>query len=585
MPRIQRLLVLSLSLLAAACATEPELARHPCPSPYVEADPGRTAIVRLPMRDCATLVTSVHFPEGAGPWPVILVRTPYGRGEEGMMPIDGAKLQFVPRGYVVVSQDVRGRFGSDGEFTVWQYEGVDGADTLAWIERQPWFNGRVGVWGASYIGFTALAAATARPDLVQAIVVQVTQSDFYRAAYEHGLIRADTSGSWLLGMRERDSFSLVDEATRERAVLEFPLTEGDLRTVGPQTLDDDFLVHGTSDDWYRIALGPSDFRALDTPMYMAGGWFDFMVAGQLADWDALVERRDGRDLQLVLGPWTHVMGSATPMNFRSPTAATSGSTSDVRPIFRPLPARRRPGRSRSDARALVRRGLGAWREGGRIWPAEAREVVWNAAEATGAVGCAPEGTLSPSPATRETTADWSYDPHEAIRLNGGQLIDFGLWGMRREIDWCAEAAAVFETAPLAESLEIAGAIAVDLRVASDAPDTAFFARLYLVDNDGVAYNLREGASLLSHREGDAAKVSYTPGQRVTLTIPMAPLRWTLQPGQRLGLAVASSGYPLIVPHTNVAGPDWVAVRDPEPAQQTLIAGRGAEATRLRIEAR
>lgn len=137
MPRSQRLLVLLLSLLAVGCAAGPDLAVDPCASPYVEADPGRTAIVRLPMRDCARLVTSVHFPEGEGPWPVILVRTPYGRGEEGMMPIDGAKLQFVPRGYVVVSQDVRGRFGSDGEFTVLQYEGVDGADTLSWIERQP----------------------------------------------------------------------------------------------------------------------------------------------------------------------------------------------------------------------------------------------------------------------------------------------------------------------------------------------------------------------------------------------------------------------------------------------------------------
>lgn len=585
MPRPFRLLAPTLIALVA-CAPDPEAAVDPCPSPLVETDSGRTAIVRLPMRDCARLVTSVHFPEGEGPWPVILVRTPYGRGEDGMMPIDGAKIQFVPRGYVVVSQDVRGRFGSDGEFTVWQYEGVDGADTLAWIERQPWSNGRVGVWGASYIGFTALAAATARPDLVQAIVVQVTQSDFYRAAYEHGLIRADTSATWLLGMRERDAFSLVDEATRERAVLEFPLTEGDVRTVGPQTLDDDFLAHGTSDDWYRIALDPADFRALDTPTYMAGGWFDFMVAGQLADWDALVARRDGRDLQLVLGPWTHVMGVGDAHEYAFPAAGNLGFDLGRQADFFDRYLRDvDPVRHDTTPVRWYDGGLGVWRAGERIWPSGAREIVWYAAEATGAVGCAPMGTLSSAAATRETAASWTYDPHAPIRLNGGQLIDFGLWGMRREIDWCAEQAAVFETAPLAGELEIAGAIAVDLRVASDAPDTAFFARLYLVDADGTTYNLREGAALLSHREGDAAKVDYTPDTRATLTIPMAPLRWTLQPGQRLGLAVASSGYPLIVQHTNVAGPDWVAVRDPQPAQQTLVAGQGAEATRLRIEVR
>lgn len=275
-------------------------------------------------------------------------------------------------------------------------------------------------------------------------------------------------------MRERDSFSLVDEETRERAVLEFPLTEGDVRTVGPQTLDDEFLWHGSSDDWYRIALAPEQFRLLDTPMYMAGGWFDFMNAGQLADWDALVERRNGRDLQLILGPWTHVMGLGDAHQYPFPEASNLvfdlGRQADFfdrylrdvdSVIYDTPPVRWYDG------------GLGIWRQGDRIWPADAREVTWHAGEATGAVGCKPKGVLSPIAATRETMAFWTYDPHQPIHLNGGQLIDFSLWGMRYEIDWCVEPAAVFETDPLAASLEIAGSIAVDLRVASDAPDTVF----------------------------------------------------------------------------------------------------------------
>lgn len=586
MPAFGPRLVLLAALVLAACSEADVAATtDPCPTPLIEADPGRTAIVRLPMRDCARLVTSVHFPTGAGPWPVILVRTPYGRGEEGMMPVDGAKLQFVPRGYVVVSQDVRGRFGSDGEFVVWQYEGIDGADTLAWIERQPWFNGRVGVWGASYLGFTAIAAAAARPDLVQAAVLQVTQSDFYRAAYEHGVIRADTAGTWLLGMAERDGFRMTSDEDRGKAVLEFPLNEADRRTIGEHTIDDAFMANGTDSDWYRKAVDPADFRALDTPIYMAAGWFDFMVAGQLADWNALVGHRAGRDLFLTIGPWTHVMGTMDQHDFDFPDGRSL-----IHDLGREAVFFDRYLKDADDAVfdatpvAWYDGGRGVWSASDRLWPAATRDLVWYAAEISGAHGCAPLGTLSSVAATRETQADWIYDPHEPIHLNGGQLIDFALWGMRREINWCAEAAAVLESEPLTEALEIAGTITVSLRVAVDTADSSIFTRLYLVDADGQAYNLREGAMLLSHREGDARKVAYSPGERVTLDIPLAPLRWTLQPGQRLGLAVAGSGYPLIVPHTNTAG-DWTAARDPQPTTQSLYAGQGPEATVLRMQVR
>lgn len=579
--------LLALLLGVVACSSEPAAnpAADPCEPPALTARPGDTLQIMLPMRDCVRLGTNVHFPrEGAGPWPVILVRTPYGKGGDEHMPLDFTPLLFSQHRVVIVNQDTRGRFSSEGEFVPFVHERADGADTMAWIEQQPWFNGKLAVWGASYLGFTALMNMAARPDLVSAAVLHVTRSDLYGTGFENGIIRADTSGNWLLWMAERDAVSFHGEDVFERAILEFPLNEGDRRTIGESHIDDYFLENRTRNRWYLDALDPDEIAALDTPVYLMGGWFDFMVGGMLDDWDRLFARRAGQDMYLTVGPWTHLMGVTPDHDYPFPDAESI--VHDVARQAAFLDHYLRPEDRDGSFDAVPVRyydgGAGAWQRTRRLWPAATVNLDFYAAGATASVDCSGGAVLSAAAPISETVATWTYDPYEPIWMAGGLLIDFERWGMRREIDWCAEPAALsFETAPLTTPVELAGTPEVQLRVASSAADTVFATRLYLVDTDGRAYNLREGAMLLSHREGNAEPVAYTPGSRVTLRIPLPPLRWTLQPGQRLGLVVTSSMVPFIVPHTNVAG-DWTAVRDPLPAQQTVIAGSGDGATRLRL---
>jgi uncharacterized protein len=120
----------------------------------------------VPMRDGIKLATSIYLPPGDGPFPVVLTRTPYGKDA---MYGPAAHKQFLEHGYVRVVQDVRGKFKSEGKYAAFVDDIDDGYDTVEWIAKQPWSNGKVGMFGTSYSGFSQLMAAIARPPHLVAI--------------------------------------------------------------------------------------------------------------------------------------------------------------------------------------------------------------------------------------------------------------------------------------------------------------------------------------------------------------------------------------------------------------------------------
>ena len=158
----------------------------PLPSPVVTLDvetvgpaplDPRARQHMVPMRDGVHLATDVYLPEGAGPFPAVLVRLPYDKnGRYCWMPVPRSAI-FIARGYAFVPQDVRGKFRSEGEPIAFVNEVPDGYDTIEWIARQPWSNGDVGMWGDSYYGFTQWAAVACGHPALKAIVPRVTFAD------------------------------------------------------------------------------------------------------------------------------------------------------------------------------------------------------------------------------------------------------------------------------------------------------------------------------------------------------------------------------------------------------------------------
>ena len=586
-----RTLLLALGALLAAGCDEADPVQTAAPAQtnafpectYEDHAPIVNATInyRIPMRDCVHLSTNVTFPaHKAERYPVILIRTPYGKGNDRYGGFSGITALFHPYGFVTIIQDTRGRFESEGVHVVLKDEPSDTEDTLAWLERQPWFDGRVGVWGLSYLAMSSIAAGIARPDLVDALVVGIMGSDFYTLGADHGVARADGL-RFASGTVTSDSLDgIFDDAKISEEIQKFPLAEADVRAgLGSVPFKELFMQHLDKDDFWLGIIDPAKWRASNLPIYMLTGWYDFQWRSQVLDWNALYARRGTQDLYLHIGPWPHLLGFLPVHDYpfsdpRTGLEALADSVNFMRryvlgeDVF-------------NDEHRVTYYdgGTGQWHRTDRLWPAQTQEMVFYPANALTPGDC--PGRLVDSPAAAETTG-YTYDPYEVFELPGVMTLFEG--AMKKEALWCGRSdAVVFETSAFTEDVEIAGDILADLDVSTDVEDTPFVARLSLVETDGEIYNLREGVMLLSHREGDEQKVAYSPGDRATLTVPITPLRWTLHAGEKLRLGIASTAWPMIVPHPNVAG-DWVNATEGIVAHQTIHLGIGSD-TKLRLTIR
>jgi len=344
-----------------------------CGETDVVPRPGASVRVMVPMRDCTRLATNVILPDGPGPYPVIVVRTPYGRANSEFLPLPGiGEAMFAPHGYAVVEQDTRGRFNSEGRFVPYLVERDDTVDTLDWIARQPWFNGKLGVWGLSYLGLTAELAMVARPELVDAAVVGEIRSDFYGAAFERGNIRADTVGLWLLGLLDKHNLNFSTPQEQARAMLQFPLIDGDVRVVG-ENIDfiDVFAEHTFEDAFWTEDLSRAQLVATDIPVMMLDGWFDLFAEGMLDDWTALRVARGGRDQYIVVGPWTHLLGFVD-QDFSFPNGGSIANFLDDMVAF--FDRYLKGEKLAMPTARYYDGGLSRWRSGNALWPA-AMELV------------------------------------------------------------------------------------------------------------------------------------------------------------------------------------------------------------------
>jgi putative CocE/NonD family hydrolase len=295
-------------LLVAACLTAfgtPLLAVHA----QVRVDTG----VAVPLRHGVVLRADLYRPARHGRFPVLVHRTPYSRIES---PTDPLVLAAVRRGYAVVLQDVRGRYGSGGQFEAYRQEGKDGYDTIEWAARQEWSNGAVGTFGLSYPGAGQWLAAVERPPSLKAMVPAMTFSTPENFWYSGGV----WDGSWLdwtwlniapdlrrrLGVEgpkndedaarswDRDG----DAARRFRPMLELP----DFKGVAPWYYE--WMRHPPGDAWWSFARLPERYDEVSAAVLNLSGWFDEMYGPSGA-----VENFQGTGDALVLGPWTHGVAS------------------------------------------------------------------------------------------------------------------------------------------------------------------------------------------------------------------------------------------------------------------------------------
>jgi uncharacterized protein len=282
-----------------------------------------TRAIPVPMPDGVRLLADHYAPVGASAAPTILIRTPYGRAREtpfgpGLTLAELPAQRFAERGYHVLVQGVRGCFASEGTFAPHEQEAADGAATVDWLVRQPWFGGALAGWGPSYLGYAQWATAAGAPGSLRALVPMATSAEVFSVAHPDGAFGLETRLRWaqsidLLQALARGAWHtriarvLLGRAEQRlrRAFMQLPLEHADVVAVGREL------------PFYRAALGnptpdalfwrardhSAAVAGLDAPAHFVGGWHDYFLRGLLRNYATL--RDAGQRPQLTIGPWHH----------------------------------------------------------------------------------------------------------------------------------------------------------------------------------------------------------------------------------------------------------------------------------------
>ena len=522
------------------------------------------------MRDGVKLATDVYRPARQGTpvderFPVLVTRSPYNK--EGAR---GSGEYFARRGYVVVAQDCRGRFRSEGSFYAFVNEGLDGYDTIEWAAAQPFSNGKVGTFGGSYLGWDQLHAAMYRPPHLSAMFVVVAGSNFYQDyAYPGGAPNLGWS-SWLLsnGARTREApealARLTKEGIREWYALP-PAKRGEVFTGVPefQKMFDDYFANPVFNAYWRQRGFYNQgyySRIKDVPTFFVAGWYDYFGEGTLDNFAAL-SRRHKTPKKLVMGPWPHGVGRAEcgDANF-GPEGAVDlqalmldwfdCSLKDASPCATPPEAvrlfRMGGGDSSRDDAGRLRHG-GEWQPASG-WPVPGTRAEKHFLHAGGSLRTEP-------PAADAIAAEFVFDPDNPVPTIGGRYTHASPPCAQNQVPLNDRPDVIsYVSAPLEAPLEVTGKVRATLYVSSDAPDTDFTAKLIDVYPDGYALILLDGVLRARYRDGFQRAKPMKPGQVYRVTIDLGSTSNLFAAGHRIRLDVSSSNYPRVEPNPNTWEP-------------------------------
>lgn len=521
-----------------------------------EAVKGQSGVPRfgvpVPMRDGVRLVADIWLPDPAGTFPAILLRTPYLKTPQFKRYRLAAYLQ---RGYAVVLQDTRGRGDSEGEFDFYFPEGKDGYDTIEWIARQPWSNGRVAMDGGSYLGTVQWLAARERPPALRCIAPTAPSGRIFdEIPYLGGAFRMEWAVPWLnLVSGRAPQGDLAELVNWQRIMRHRPLAAMDLAFGRSMRLYREFLEHPTFDDyWRRIQLGPDDFSKIDIPVLTVTGWFDGDQPGALHYWDGMERHGPRPDTRaLIIGPWTHAqtyLGGEPKVNAWEPGPESVLDIQGIRLAFFDACLKDGPPPPGPRVRVFVT-GANRWIESDRYPLADVERRALYLRSGGAANSAEGDGRLSWEVPRQEPPDTFSYDPKNPVPSRGITLDHQGIH-RRRDL-------LVYTSDPLTAPLEIVGRVFVKLVAASDALDTDFTAKLFDVHPDGRALVLgpsEVGVKRARYRHGYERSELLTPGKVEEYAIELFDIGHRFLPGHRIRVEISSSASPYIAPNHNTGLP-------------------------------
>jgi len=525
------------------------------------------------MRDGVHLSTHVFLPHTRTRVPAVLQRTPYGK----VTTLTPGLKAFIDHGYAVITQDVRGRYASEGEFNQFLQERRDGEDTLSWIERQTWSNGRVGMFGGSYVGIVQYRAALSAHPALKAIAPAVSGGDEYFDRYytRGGAFRLSHRLRWVAENYKPEKKNVVDF---KKMTTYLPLRRAD-RLMAGRRLDfyQAVMDHPSYDDYWRALSTRQQIDRLRAPAQIEGGWYDTYADSDLEMWSAL--RARGLPARIIIGPWGHNMSPDMPGAGFGPQASAPLRRMEIE-WFDAYVKQSAPAPS-SVVRYFVT-GQNVWRES-PVWPplGEAPTAFYLDAQ-KGANSLNGDGRLQTVAPHQAGEDRFDYDPRKAVPTVGGALCcnsRVQAWGPldQRKVEGRRDVL-VYTGDALKDELEVAGSPRAVLYITSSAPDTDFTAKLVDVAPDGDARILTDGILRLRYRLGVERVASYTPGTVERIEIRLAPIAHEFAIGHHVRLEITSSNFPKYDRNMNTGRPQ-ADEKEQRVAHQRILRGH-AQASHL-----
>jgi putative CocE/NonD family hydrolase len=509
-------------------------------------------------------------------------------------------IRSAQRGYNVFIVDCRGRFASDGTFTCFADEARDGYDTIEWAAHQPWADGQVGTFGASYVGATQWLAATQVPPSLKVMVPSITASDYHDGwTYQGGAFSLFFNVSWVMTslglgrlMREREqnsaarqelgivmsSIDSMRQTSEHLPLREFPM----FQTGAPYFFD--WLAHPYYDDYWSKLCIEESYPKINVPTLNIGGWHDIFQRGTIRNYTGMRAQGAGakaRRPRLVMGPWHHSLPlpslvGQVDMGFRSSSVSIDYDGMQLDYFDYWLKGKRNGAADDGPVRVYVM-GANDWREE-KDWPLPGTEwrrfYLHSRGSANSAFG---DGVLSLDQPEHEAADSFLYNPLHPVPTAGGGLCCYpnSLQGGAFDQAMVEHRAdvLVYSTPPLAEDVEVTGPITLTLYASSSAPDTDFTAKLVDVTECGFARNLTDGIIRTRIRESRSEPRLMTAGKIYEFNIDMWSTSNLFKAGHRIRLEVSSSNFPRFDRNLNT-GHELFVDAEMRPALQTVMHERG-----------
>lgn len=536
----------------------PELVRYKLRLPAFRSRCIEKRRVHVEMDDGVKLVTNIYLPENYETRPLILLRDPYF--------ILGKLFAnvFVRFGYVCVSQDVRGRFNSEGEFYPFVNEREDGLCTLKWLAEQDFYNGDIATMGDSYLGIVSWSWLDKSPANVKTVIASISHGDVYQLSHRNGIYINGLLSYWaaelLKGTHELYKLNPINSLIKFKLFNHEPNKNKLASDLG---WFNDYLSHPEpdADYWHteRYQNLRNAYKTAKVPMLLEGGWHDFFLEGQIDVFESL-PKRDDSAFVIRHGGHTGQIGAVGFSVFKA-LGFTIGARlrwldeyllEDKNPNQNP-DSNLSPGYWLQDMK-------GNWAHHEKWAGGKESETLYlgnldKAAQNAGKL--LPKNERGPDDIS---PASYFYDPKKPLASEGGEcflkphevaVVEQSNKALERDD------VLIFDSESYTDGLNISGAIKLKLSVSSDAKDTAFSVKLIELKNDGTAVNIRNDISSLKLRNGATRFLDYTPNERVNLEYSLIPIEWQLSAGSKLRLLISSSDYPMYGLHNNIDS-NWLA---------------------------